>query len=195
MIKQIDTCRNTSTPHPLFASDNWHPFEEAIRDVYGLRSRFFAGELEGWSRPPPAFPPDLHYVQVCKIRQGKRLVRVEGRTVLGEADEVQIRLQTMGTGKVHTAYVERLNLTIRNSLSRFIRKTANASKSLRMHTAAIDLFQAWYNFIKPHKSLRQPLTHTTKKWRQRTPAMAEGLTDHIWNLEELFNFRVPIHQT
>jgi len=55
-----------------------------------------------------------------------------------------------------------------------------------------DLFQAWYNLIKPHKSLRLKTDSGKRKWFQRTSAMAEGITDHIWNLKELLTFRVPV---
>lgn len=48
----------------------------------------------------------------------------------------------------------------------------------------LDFFQAWYNFVKPRKSLRLRVDQDRKKW-QRTPAMAEELTDHIWNIKEL----------
>ena len=68
----------------------------------------------------------------------------------------------------------------------------NFSKTKRMHQKAFDLFQAWYNFIKPHKSLRLKIDSGNRKWFQRTPAMAEGLTDHIWSLKELLTFRVPV---
>jgi hypothetical protein len=47
-------------------------------------------------------------------------------------------------------------------------------------------------FEKPHRSLRVEENNGRRKWRQRTPAMAEGLTDHIWSLEEMFTFRVPV---
>jgi len=82
-------------------------------------------------------------------------------------------------GKINTAYIERLNLTIRNSLARFIRKSMNCSKVLGRHTHALDFFQAWYNFVKPHKSLRLRVDQGRKKWTKRTPAMAERLTDHV----------------
>jgi len=49
-----------------------------------------------------------------------------------------------------------------------------------------------YNFVKPHQSLRREINAGRKRWTQRTPAMAEGLTDHIWSLKELLTFRVPI---
>jgi len=96
-------------------------------------------------------------------------------------------------GKINTAYIERFNLTIRNSLARFIRRGMNCSKDLKMHSEAIDFFQAWYNFVKPHHSLRLEVNSGRKKWIQRTPAMAEGITDHVWvwksywNLECQFN--------
>jgi len=60
-------------------------------------------------------------------------------------------------GKISTAYIERLNLTIRNSLARFVRRGMNCRKDLQIHSHAIDLFQAWYNFVKPHQSLRREI--------------------------------------
>ena len=57
-------------------------------------------------------------------------------------------------GHVHTSYVERMNLTFRNHLARFIRKTMNFSKDWRFHTGAVEFFQAWYNLVKPHDSLK-----------------------------------------
>ena len=65
-----------------------------------------------------------------------------------------------------------------------------------MHTKTFDLFQAWYNFIKPHDSLKLRIDSENRKWLQRTPAIAEGITDritdHIWSLKELLMFRVPV---
>jgi hypothetical protein len=68
----------------------------------------------------------------------------------------------------------------------------NYSKVLQIHSHAIDFFQAWYNFVKPHHSLRIEINMGRKRWMQRTPAMAEGLTDHVWCLKELLTFKVPI---
>ena len=63
----------------------------------------------------------------------------------------------------------------------------------------LGLYHVYYNFCLPHASLRHPLlqpepTHGTgsaKRWQPRTPAMAAGLTDHIWTLREVLLFRVP----
>ena len=61
------------------------------------------------------------------------------------------------------------------------------------------LFQVYHNFVLPHTSLRQPLLvpevtngcGSAKVWRPCTPAMAAGLTDHVWSLREVLMFRVP----
>ena len=59
---------------------------------------------------------------------------------------------------------------------------------------------AYYHFVVPHRSLRQRLPHSLptkgrngsrKKWKPVTPAMAAGLTDHVWTMDELLSFRVP----
>ena len=61
------------------------------------------------------------------------------------------------------------------------------------------LYHGYYNFCLPHASLRQPLpqpvptngTGSAKMWRPCTPAMAAGLTEHVWSLREVLLFRVP----
>jgi hypothetical protein len=68
----------------------------------------------------------------------------------------------------------------------------NFSKTLAMHQKSLDLFHAWYNFVKPHDSLKVKVNSENRKWLQRTPAMAEKITDHIWTLKELLTFRVPV---
>lgn len=63
---------------------------------------------------------------------------------------------------------------------------------MRIHTKALDLFQAWYNFVKPYDSLKIKINCENRRRGYRTPAMAEKFTDHIWNLGELLGFRVPV---
>ncbi len=78
---------------------------------------------------------------------------------------------------VSTSYVERANLTMRMSMRRFTRLTNAFSKKLENHMYAIALYFAHYNFVRPHKTLSDPYP--------TTPAMAAGLTDHVWTIEEL----------
>ena len=74
---------------------------------------------------------------------------------------------------ISTSYVERQNLTMRMQMRRFTRLTNGFSKTLAHLKAALGLHFAHYNFLRVHRTLRM------------TPAMAAGLTDHIWTWEEL----------
>jgi IS1 family transposase len=79
--------------------------------------------------------------------------------------------------KISTSYVERQNLTMRMSMRRFTRLTNGFSKKVENHATAVALHFMYYNFARPHKSLKNPYP--------RTPAMAAGVTDHIWTAEEI----------
>ena len=74
---------------------------------------------------------------------------------------------------ISTSLVERQNLTMRMSMRRFTRLTNAFSKKLENLEAAVSLHFAHYNFVRLHKSLRM------------TPAMAAGVSDRLWSLEEL----------
>jgi IS1 family transposase len=142
---------------------------------------------------PKLFPfEDLKYIQVLKKKIKNYVVETVKRIVFGAPEEIFETLGINSEGYIGTSYAERINLTIRTSLVRFVRKAMNFSKIMKMHTKAFDLFQAWYNFIKTHDSLKLRIDSGNRKWFQRTPAMAEGITDHIWSLKELLTFRVPV---
>ena len=78
---------------------------------------------------------------------------------------------------VSTSYVERQNLTMRMSMRRFTRFTKAFSKKLENHIYALALYFMHYNFARVHKTLANPYP--------RTPAMAAGISDHIWRVEEI----------
>ncbi len=192
LFRDVEKRRSISSPIPVFTSDDWDAFEEGLVNIYGSIEQ---PPYKGMGRKPlPRLVPylDLKYAQVCKKREKGRVVEVVQRVVFGEPEEVLRLLGADSGGKINTSYAERLNLTFRNSLARFIRRGMNCSKGRHMHSRAIDFLHAWYNFIKSHKSLRVEINQGNRRWMQRTPAMAERLTDHIWTLEELLTFRVPI---
>ena len=64
-----------------------------------------------------------------------------------------------------------------------------------MYQRAFNFLQAWYNFIKPHKSLKLKIDSGKRKWFQRTPAMVKKITDDMWSLKELLTFVVPLGNT
>ncbi len=192
LFYDIEMKRSFHSPIPVFTSDNWDPIKEALVTVYGILEHPPYKGIGRKSYPVLILLSDLKYAQVCKKRKKGRVVEIVQRVVFGDPDEVLNLLGADLEGTINTAYVERMNLTFRNSLARFIRKTMNTSKRMKMHSRAIDFFQAWYNFVKPHKSLRILINDGKRKWKQRTPMMAEGLTDHVWTLEELLTFKVPV---
>ena len=79
--------------------------------------------------------------------------------------------------KISTSYVERQNLTMRMGMRRFTRLTNAFSKKVENLAHAVSLHYMHYNFARPHKSLANPYP--------RTPAMAAGVADHVWTLEEI----------
>ena len=119
------------------------------------------------------------------------MVRVTSKVIYGDPEEVK---KVLGE---HTAYVERTNLTSRQMNGRLVRKTLSFSKELRLLKAASTLEDALYNFTRPVKSLRieQVDRSTSARWHQRTPAMAAGLTDHIWTVKELLTLVLVPHLT
>src|SRR5215472_11501012 len=100
---------------------------------------------------------------------------------------------------MNTAFVERLNLSLRQRVAAMGRRSAMPCKSEDGLRQQLALFQVYHNFVLLHASLRQSLAEpiptngrgSAKVWRPCTPAMASGLTDHMWTLHEVLMFRVP----
>ena len=84
--------------------------------------------------------------------------------------------------KVSTSYVERANLTMRMHMRRFTRLTNGFSKKLENLIAAVGLHFMFYNYCRPHKTLTK-----ANKGYPTTPAMAAGISDHVWSVEEIID--------
>jgi len=123
---------------------------------------------------------------VQQKKQGKLLTRNTG-VVLGAE-----RLTQQGL-TISTAVVERMNLTLRQALAPLARQTSSFCKDRERMRQRVVFFQAFDNVARPHMSLRRqlPMRERTRqgairpRWRERTPAMAAGLTDHVWTFREL----------
>jgi hypothetical protein len=167
---------------PPTVSDGWGGIREAMVEVYGHVPAY-----SGVGRPPTHKQPgdDWQYLQVVKQRENGRVIGTELRVIYGDEEAV---LKLLGKS---TSYIERSHLTSRHFNSRLTRKTLAFSKVIAMHTAAATLEDVYYNFVRPHKSLRLEVNHTDRRWKPRTPAMVSDLTDHIWTVKELF-LRVPV---
>jgi hypothetical protein len=177
---------------PFFTSDKLPAYVAALIANYSTPEPPPNKRGRGRPRTAPRRVLDaaLSYAQIDKHRVGGRVVEVRRRIVFGSPQAIT---EILGNQQINTSYVERDNLTSRQSNGRLVRKTLSHSKKryyLRRH---LDLEDAVFNFVRPHLSLREKLARPIngRKWRRRTPAMAAGLTDHIWSLEELLSYRVP----
>jgi IS1 family transposase len=130
---------------------------------------------------------DLDYATVRKKRVNGVIVEVERTIVYGDAERIQSKLKDTPSKTINTAFVERLNGTLRQCDSHIKRKANTFARSLCYFKAKIYMTSAIYNFCRPHGTLSRNSDRTTTK---RTPAMIAGITDHVWNIIELLGFRV-----
>jgi hypothetical protein len=162
---------------PPTVSDGLGGIREAMVEVYGK-----VPEYSGRGRPPTRKRPQPGWkgLQVVKQRKKGRVVRTRLRVVYGDEAEV---LQLLGSS---TVYVERTHLTSRHFNSRLVRKTLGYSKIVEMYRATAAWEDIVYNLARPLKTLRLEVSNDpTRRWLPRTPAMAAGLTNHIWTVKEL----------
>ncbi len=142
--------------------------------------------------------PQLLYAQVVKQYRRRRLVRVCHRVVFGSYSAVRQVLAAQGW-QINTAFIERINLSIRQHVAAVGRRAITLCKAEEGLRHQLALYQTYHNFCSLHASLRVPLPHpeptngtgSAQRWRPQTPAMAAGLTDHVWTLREVLLFRVP----
>jgi hypothetical protein len=142
----------------------------------------------GRPRKPLCAPhPDLVYGQLIKPKQHGKLLTLSTRVVLGAE-----RLTPLGL-TISTALVERVHLPLRHALAPLGRKTARFCEDRERLRQRVVFFQAFYNVGRPHMSLRRQLPLHARirhgaicpRWQECTPAMAAGLTDHVWTFREL----------
>ena len=203
LIQQVDVALDGETP--LFTSDLLPHYEQALLNQYGVWVQPERRGCRGrFPHPVKVAPEDLLYAVVVKHRQGGRVVKVETHVVFGDQQQVLARLKASSVSQsINTSFVERGNEQWRQHCHRLTRKTNGFSKELPWLEKHLHLCFAYYHFVLPHGSLRRRLrpaqptkgTGSKKKWVPCTPAMAIGLTDHVWTMHELLNYRVPPRHT
>jgi hypothetical protein len=173
---------------PAFFSDGFTCYFAALIAVYHTITIFPRTGKPGRPKDPRIEPhPELVYGQLVKEKRQGRLVTLSTRILAG-AEHLTVRGLS-----VSTALIERLNLTLRQALAPLARKTYSFCKEREQMRRRVLFFQAFYNMARPHQSLRTQLPMRERRrmgairprWRERTPAMAAGLTDHIWTFREL----------
>jgi IS1 family transposase len=184
---------------PLFLTDGFKAYLIAVLTHYG----HWVPRPRCWATGPRPNPrwmplPQLQYAQVVKKTCRRRLVAVSSRVVFGTLAGVKQILAPTGW-QINTAFIERVNLTIRQHVAAVGRRVTTLCKGEAGLRQQLAVYHVYYNFCLPHASLRLPLpqpaptkgTGSAKRWRPCTPAMVAGLTNHVWTLREVLVFRVP----
>ncbi len=145
-------------------------------------------------RPRLVQEPGLLLGQAVKQYAKWRVVGVMPRAAVGTIEAIEARLRARGGGhQLNTAYIERLNATFRARLWGLVRRTRSLARRQQALQAGMWLVGTAYNYCWPHDGLRvESGAGSGHKWEERTPAMAAGLTDHIWSVEELLRYQVPL---
>jgi IS1 family transposase len=184
---------------PLFVTDGFKEYGRAILAHFGQWIQPERRQAKGPQPKPRWMPvPELLYAQVVKAYQRRRMVGVTHRVVFGTALAIEQILAACGW-TINTAFVERLNLDIRQRVAATGRRVNTLCRGADSLLNQLVLFQVYHNFVLPHASLRQPLLvpeptngrGSARLWQPRTPAMAAGLTNHVWTLREVLCYRVP----
>jgi len=182
---------------PLFTSDGLNVY------FYALTAHF-GHWLENGRRGRKALrwqvAPELIYGQVKKSYRRRKLTRVTHVMRLGTEEALKAALQGLGfSGRLNTAFIERVNLTVRHGVAALARRTWATSQQTPQLLAYLEWWRAYYHFVRPHQSLRvalmQPRERGSKRlaqrYRQRTPAMAAGRTNRRWTAREVLSCPLP----
>lgn len=186
----VDQVRAVALCRPLLVA------VDGLVSYVGAFQRAFRSPLPRWGQPGRCqLRPwtEVAIVQVVKQRLGGQLSIVR-RIVQGSSQQVAELLQlSQAGGQINTAFIERLNATFRQRLVWLARRSRNLARQPETLQAGMFIVGCIYNFCTYHDSLRVAveLAKGGRRWLQRTPAIAAGLTDHQWTIDELFNFKVP----
>ena len=175
---------------PLFTSDEYSGNLDALLWEYGQLARQDRQGFVGRPNESAHLVPSsrLRFAVVQKTREKGRIKSVQPKVVFGAKRDIQRTLNNSPCSKaINISFVERSHLHQRLNNRRVTRKTLGFSKKLSMHEAQIWLSRGYYHFVRPHSSLKIG-SNGTNPPISRTPAMAAGVTDHIWSMKELLTF-------
>jgi transposase-like protein/IS1 family transposase len=174
----------------LVLTDGWAAYPGSIRRAFREKVKGVAGRgrsrLQAW--------PEILIGTVIKKTAKKRVVEVIRRLTQGDAfAAIALLAASRGGTQLNTAFIERLNATFRERLASLTRRCRHAARKVSRLEAGMWLVGCTYNFCWPHHELsrRAARTQDCRGEVLITPAMASGLTDHVWSVRELLTFRIP----
>jgi len=171
----------------LFCTDGLCSYGRAIHETF--RDPVYTGQP---GRPRWQAWNDILIAQVIKRYEKRRVVEVTRRIVQGSRARVAaVRRRSQGGAVINTAYIERLNATFRERWAPLVRRGRALARQTRTLEQGMYLIGTVYNFCTPHASLRSAARGQAAAASGCTPAMAAGITDHCWTVQELLSFHVP----
>jgi IS1 family transposase len=121
-----------------------------------------------------AFAGEVDYAQLIKLYGADKTAETRYSPAVCTGSKREVVVGSPDKGLISTSYVERQNLTMRMGMRRFTRLTNGFSKKAENLAYAVALHFMYYNFARPHQTLRG-----------QTPAMAAGVADHVWEISEI----------
>lgn len=187
-----DKVRGMALCRPLLlAVDGLASYVTAFRLSFRSPLPLWHGET---GRPRLVSWENIAIVQVVK-QHIEGVLKVDRRIVQGSQAMVTRLIQATqnGKGTINTAFIERLNATFRMRLNNLVRRTRTLARRPETLVAGMYIVGCFYNFCNFHHGLRLKLSVGSygHHWVLRTPAIAAGITDHLWTPTELFAFKVP----
>jgi IS1 family transposase len=180
---------------PVFTSDGLNLYFYALTAHFGQWVAGVGRRARQWQ-----VATGLIYGQIKKRYRRRRLVGVTYIMRCGTRMALRDALVGLGlSGKLNTAFVERLNLTVRQSVAALIRRTWSTMQEAPALLLHLEWWRGYYHFVRPHESLRVRLAHPIdrggkrqpQRYRQRTPAMAAGVTSRRWTVHDLLAWPLP----
>ncbi len=180
---------------PVFTSDGLNLYFYALTAHFGTWEEAMGHRKRQWQ-----VAAGLLYGQVKKTYRRRHVVRVRRRMRCGTLAAFQAALRKLGlSGRVNTAFVERVNLTLRQGVAALARRTWATAQAAPALLAHLEWWRGYYHLVRPHASLRVPLGQPNerggrripRRYRERTPAMAAGLTHRRWTARDLLLFPLP----
>ncbi len=181
---------------PVFSSDGLRLYFYALTAHFGQWIWPEGGRKRAWQ-----LAADLVYGQVKKSQRRRRLVKVERVMLWGGFEALARRLKAAGlSGRLNTAFVERLNLTLRQGVALLTRRTWSVAQQASELALHVQWWRVYYHFARYHEALRveriTPHPHdggqpAARHYRSQTPAMAAGLASRRWTTLELIS--CPMH--
>jgi IS1 family transposase len=182
---------------PLFTSDGVNLYFYALTAHFGhwLPVRCRGRNVRKWQ-----VAEGLIYGQVKKCYRRRKLVQVSQVMRLGTEAALKATLQGLGfSGGLNTAFIERVNLTVRHGVAALARRTWATSQQAPHLLAHLEWWRAYYHFVRPHAALRVALAQPrdrggkrlAQRYRQRTPAISIGRTNRQWTAREVLSRPLP----